>query len=191
MKTRLEFLLFATACFGLVARGATVQPNQVEPPELVTARAEHLRAMSVASVPPLTDYLKKLESWRQFFAQHGNAAGAAAVAAEIDKVKADLADAHSAANPMAVSANQLVIDHAEYGDFAQKKTMDVTKFFVDAWSAKKDTLSLFGHDMLGATDPAPGRAKSFKITYTFNGVRKEKTFKEGPTEVLSFKKELR
>jgi hypothetical protein len=191
MKKSLQVGLFATAGFALVARGATVQVNQVEPPELVAARAEHLRAMNVASVPPLTAYLKKLESWRQFFAQHGNTAGAAAVTAEIDKIKADLADAQSAANPMAVSANQLVIDHAEYGDFAQKKTMDVTKFFVDAWSAKKETLSLFGHDMLGATDPAPGRAKSFKITYIFNGVKKEKTFKEGSAEVLNFKKELR
>jgi hypothetical protein len=191
MKISLKILVFATVNTAIVASGATVQTNQVEPPELVTARAEYLRAINVASVPPLTAYLKKLESWRQFFTQHGNTAGASAVAAEIDKIKADLADAQSAANPMAVSANQLVIEHAEYGDFAQKKTMDVTKFFVDAHSGKKETLSLFGHDMLGATDPAPGRAKSFKITYTLNGVRKERTFKEGPSEVLNFKKELR
>lgn len=191
MKKSLQLVLFATICFALVAGGAPVPPNQVEPPELVTARAEYLRALNAASIPPLTAHLKKLESWRQFFAQHGNTAGAAAVATEIDKIKVDLGDAQSAANPMAVSVNQVVIEHAEYGEFALKKTMDVTKFFVDAYAAKKETISLFGKDMLGASDPAPGRAKSFKITYTINGVRKEKTFKDGTSEVLNFKKELR
>jgi hypothetical protein len=68
---------------------------------------------------------------------------------------------------------------------------DVTNYFRSALASGKDTVSMYGWNMLPGTDPAPGVKKNVRITYTVDGKRKFKDFKESQDAMLDFKKDLR
>jgi hypothetical protein len=185
-----RFLFLALLMVPHILRAA--EPlKPVEPPELVADRAEFLRAMQRASVQPLSNYLRLLQSRQQFFAREGKAEAAAAVAAEVATIKEQLTAAQAASDLTTAAPTQLQIDKAEFGDFQRNRVLDVTKYVQNAFTAGKATVSLRGTDMVGASDPSPGVHKSIRIVYTINGKRKERLFKDGPDALLDFKKDLK
>jgi hypothetical protein len=189
MNRRLPLYL---ALIVTVMRVTAQQPlKPLDPPELITDRADHLRAMQRAAIPPLTNYLRTLESLQQFYTRQNKADAATSVAAEITTVKEQLEEAEAGSNISLTAPVQLQIDKVEYGDLARNHVLDETKYVQNAFAAGKATVSIYGATMAGASDPAPGISKSVRVTYTINGKRKEKIYKEGPDAILDFKKDLR
>ena len=175
----------------VISAFAQQPPAPLDPPELVTARNEHFKAMQSASIQPLTNYLRKLESWRQFVSKQGRADAVTAIAAEITKAKEDLAAAQAAATASAAVPIQILIEKAEFGDFATKRLMDVTQYIQGPFLAGVASISVAGSDMVGGRDPAPNVHKTLKVTYTVNGKRKDKTFVTSLNSKLDFKKDLK
>jgi hypothetical protein len=181
-----------TTVIVLLAMSMTLVAQQtVEPPELVARRGEHLRAMKRVEIAPLTAYIQSLGFLKQQFAREGKPEAAAAVDAEIKSATDELNEAIAATNITTAAPAQFQIEQALFGDFQTNRTIDVTAYFQNAFKGGAPSVSIRGSDMAGATDPSPGVVKSVKIIYTFNGKRKEKTFKTGNTAVLDFKRDLK
>jgi len=177
------------ALAGIAVAQQPIKP--VDPPQLVARRAEHIRAMKRAEIAPLTSYIQSLNALRQQFAREANSQAVAAVDAEIKIAKDELAAANAATNITTAAPVQLEINQALYGDFQRNRTADVTAYIQNAFASGTPTVSIRGTDMVGAADPSPGAAKSLKVIYTFNGKRKEKTFKDGADAMLDFKGDLK
>jgi hypothetical protein len=166
-------------------------PKPLDPPELVAARAEHLRAMHRASIQPLSNYLRSLQSLQQFFVRQGKAEAVTAVAAEIAAIKEKLDEAQAGSNLSVAAPLQLQIEKAVFGDLERNRVRDVTKYVQDGFASGKPVLSLVRVDMMSGHDPAPGVKKFTKITYIVNGKRKEKLFEESQDVIVDFKKDLK
>src|SRR5580698_2817775 len=95
-KTMNRRLLLCLAFLVTMMRAIAQQPlKPLDPPELIASRADHLRAMQRAAIPPLTNYLRTLEPLQQFYTRQGKADAAAAVTAEITAVKEQLEEAQA------------------------------------------------------------------------------------------------
>jgi hypothetical protein len=184
MKTSLLLL-------AIIASGTALQAQQslppLDPPELVQAKADHVRAMYRAQIAPLTAYLQTLASLRQQYARESKLDSITA----IENATAELDAANAGSNITVSAATQLQIDQAVYGDLQRNRVGDVTNYFRSALASGKDTVSMYGWNMLPGTDPAPGVKKNVRITYTVDGKRKFKDFKESQDAMLDFKKDLR
>ena len=160
----------------------------IDPPELISRRAEHLRAISRAEVPPLATYLRTLEPLKQQFAREGKADAVLAVDAEIQSIKQQLQAAQNASDITAAAPVQFQLDSVIYGDPPTKRVKDATAAVRALMDAGQPTMFLDGRQ-LGGGDPAPGTRKVVVVTFTINGKKKEKTFNENTP--LDFKKDLR
>ena len=178
--TALSLLVLATHAL------AQVTPK-TEPPELIARRAEHLRAISRAQIPPLTAYLRTLEPLKQQLARDGKSDAALAVDAEIQSIRQQLQAAQSATDITTAAPVQFQLDSAVFGDPATKRVRDVTAAIRAAMDSGQPTMFLDNGQLGG--DPAPGTKKVVVITYTINGKKKDKTFKADTA--LDFKKDLR
>ena len=191
----MESMKFHFTVFTLIAMTVFAVAQQpvkpVDSPQLVARRAEHIRAMKRAEIAPLTSYIQSLASLKQQFAREANAEAAIAVDSEIKTAKDELAAANAVTNITTAAPVQLQIDQALFGDFQRNRTVDVTAYIQNAFASGTPTASIRGSDMAGASDPSPGVVKSLKFVYTFNGKRKEKTFKTGSDAVLEFKRDLK
>jgi hypothetical protein len=168
------------------------QPSKpLDPPELVASKAEHVRAMNRAQIAPLTAYLQTLTSLRQQYVRESKTDSVASVDVAIKGAREELDAANAGSNITVAAATQLQVEQAVYGDLQRNHVADVTNYIKSALASGQPTVSLWGHEMLGATDPAPGVRKSVRITYSVDGKRKVKEFKESADAVLDFKKDLR
>ncbi|HEY3836808.1 MAG TPA: hypothetical protein VGL72_09560 [Bryobacteraceae bacterium] len=185
----------AVILFAVIALSPILYAQQplkaLDPPELVEAKADHVRAMNRVQIAPLTAYLQSLTSLRQLYVREAKTDAVASVDAAIKSARAELDAATAGSNMTVAAATQLQIDQAVYGDLQRNRVADVTNYIKDALATGQPTVSIWGHQMLGATDPAPGTAKSVRVTYAVDGKRKFKDFKEGPDAILNFKKDLR
>lgn len=161
--------------------------SPAEPPELIASRAEHMRAMSRASVQPLSTYLRTLEPLKQQFLRNGKTDAALLVDDEIKSIKDQLRAAEAASNITTAAPVQFQLDNVMYGDPKSKRMKDVTDHVRAAMDAGQATLLLDNRELGG--DPAGGVKKTVIVSYTVNGKHKQKTYIGGAT--LDFKKDLR
>ncbi len=182
-KLILHFLVLAIS--GLTAIAQNAPP--VDPPELVSAREEHLRAMQRAAIPVLSAYARQLESLKASFTREGKLDAALAVDNELKEVNKEAQAADNAAARTG-AALPLTILSAVYGAPAKKHVMDVTKTLRKALESGNEGIKLSTSEAGAGVDPAPMTPKETKIIYTINGQRKEKTFQEGYK--LKFKDDL-
>ncbi len=160
-----------------------------EPPQLVTCREEHLRAVQRAMAPVLQNYVTKLTGLKQQFAREGKFEAGVAVENELREATRQLQAAQGAADPTKPISAQLTIVSAVYGDSSGKRTANVERALRQAMAAGRDTIPLTNEGLNGGGDPAPMAPKRVTITYTIGGVKKEKTF--GEKTVLDFKNDLK
>jgi hypothetical protein len=179
----------------IIASGAILLAQQslppVDPPELVQAKADHVRAMYRAQIAPLTSYLQTLTSIRQQYVRESKLDAVTAIDLAIKNATAELDAANAGSNITVSGATQLQIELAVYGDLQRNRVADVTNYFKSAIASGKGTVSMYGWNMFPSADPAPGVHKGVRITYTVDGKRKSKDFKESQDAVLDLKKDLR
>ena len=80
-------------------------------------------------------------------------------------------------------STRLFIRKAVYGDSASGKTADVTEQVADL--VRKNSLSVPAGNELFGGDPAPGVVKQLRVDYTFDGIDKTKTVREGQTLTIT------
>ena len=189
MKTII--ILFAIIAFSpLLSAQQPLKP--LDPPELVNMKADHVRAMNRAQIAPLTSYIQTLTSMRQFYVRESKPDAVASVDAALKTAHDELDAANAGSNMTTTAATQLQIDEGIYGDLQRNKVQDdVTNYVKNALATGQPTVSVRRSDMLGAKDPAPGVHNNLRVTYTIDGKRKIKEFKDGTDAVLDFKKDLR
>jgi hypothetical protein len=170
----------------LVALASLPRAVAADPPELLTRRAEYLKASRRAQIQPLSDYLRSLEPLRQQFAREGKADAAQAVATEMKSIEQQLAAAQSNADATTSAPVQLQIESATYGHHQTKRVADVTVAVRSALESGSRSITIATKDLgLQGADPSPGAHKTAVITYTINGRRKQKIVDENT--VLDFK----
>jgi hypothetical protein len=184
---RICILLFA----GVLALGsgaaAQTDGRATEPPELIALRGELARTIARVQIAPLTNQLRALESLKQQFAREGKLDSALAVGTEAKSVQQQLDAAQAAADLTTAAPTQFKLESAFYGDPKTKRLRDVTAAVRSAIDSGTGTLTVDTAD-LGRPDPAPGTEKFLIVTFTINGQRREKTFKE--RTVVNFKQQL-
>ncbi|TLD70287.1 hypothetical protein FEM03_13970 [Phragmitibacter flavus] len=179
-KQTLSFVTFIAS-----ALAAFAQPD---PPELVEIREEHLRSMQRVVIPALNTYKRQLEAQKSAFVRQRKVDAARSVDDELKEIDTQLEVANNAVSRPGL-VMQLTILDAEYGDFASKRVLDITKALQKAMESGAPTIKLHRDDAAGGEDPAPLVRKETLITYTINGHRKQRTFDEG--HKLNFKYDLR
>ena len=189
MKTAL--LLLAIIASSSLAPAQQPPLKALDPPDLVARKAEHIRDMFRAQIVPLTSYIQTLTFLRQQYVRESKSEAIGLVDAEIQSARQELDAATAGSNITTTAAAQLQIDEAIYGDLVRNRVDDVTHYIQNAFASGQPSVSIYRPTMLGAHDPAPGVHKSTRITYTINGKRKTKEFKDGPDSVVDFKKDLR
>ena len=160
---------------------------QIDPPELAAMREEHLRALQRVAIPVLGAYLRQLESQKSVFTRQGKLDAALAVDNEFKEVSKQLQAANDA-SARTGSTLKLTILSASYGAPAKKRVADITKNIRKALESGASIIKLNTEEGAAGVDPAPFTPKETTITYTINGQRKQKTFKEGHN--LNFKDDL-
>jgi hypothetical protein len=178
----------------LLSLASTLQAQNparpVDPPELIARRADQIRAINRAQIPPLETYLRALEPLKQQFAREGRSDAAAAVDTEIKSTKDQLAAAVAASNLTTAAPAQLQIESATYGHAPTNRMADVTAAIRSAVESNLPTIVIASKDLgLSGADPAPGAHKTATIIYRINGRKKEKKFEENT--VLKIKEDLR
>ena len=160
----------------------------VDPPELITKREEHLRAMQRVTVPELQAYATKLNMLKQQFAREGKLQVGLAVDNELRDVNQQIQMAQDAGNPTKAVAQQLTLISAVYGHLPSKRTVNVERILRQAMTAGQATIKLNNAVLNNDRDPAPYASKDTVINYISGGQKKERTFHEGYT--LDFKNDL-
>jgi hypothetical protein len=143
--------------------------------------------MQRVSIPLLTTYARQLETQKLAFTRQGKLDEAIAVDKEIKEVTKQL-EAANAAVARSGAKLQLLILSASYGDQKKKRSIDTTKNLRKALEAGQAGIKLNTTDGAAGVDPAPFAPKETIITYSINGQRKQKTFREGHS--LNFKDDL-
>ena len=185
MRHHLIVVIYAIATAFAVAQ----EKPAAEPPQLVAAREEHLRAMQRASVPLLQAYAAKLNGIKQVLGREGKFEAGVAVDNELREVTRQLEAARTLSDPTRQSSAQLSLVSATYGDLKSKRTVNVEHILKQALAAGKATIRV-GNDVLNNDrDPAPYAKMELTITYIIGGAKKEKSFDEKAT--LDFKNDLK
>jgi hypothetical protein len=182
--------IFGAWLYWLAAVSAFAQStNAVDPPDLVHRREELLRNLQRASVPIYEAYLKSLEPLKTQYAREGNLGAITALQNEIKRVEDELDKAaRAAARGDAVMLGFTILS-ASFGAHEKHRTIDTTEILREALREGKKTLRLDTKDGAGGKDPAPFVPKETVVTYSFEGERKQKTFKEGYN--LNFETDLK
>ena len=160
-----------------------------DPPQLVAAREENIRATQRVLAPVLQNYVTKLTTLKQQLAREGKFEAGVAVDKELRQAAQQLEDARSLSDPTKQISSQAIIVSAVYGDSSGKRTANVERALRQAMAAGRETIPLTNEGLNGGRDPAPMAPKRVTITYTIGGVKKEKTF--GEKTVLDFKNDLK
>ena len=162
----------------VTACAAAQEKPAAEPPQLVAAREEHLRAMQRASVPLLQAYAAKLNRIKQVLGREGKFEAGVAVENELREVTRQLEAARTLSDPTRQPSAQLSIVSATFGDAKGKRTVNVEAIVKQMLAAGKTTFRV-GNDVLNNDrDPAPYAKKELTITYIIGGAKKEKSFDE-------------
>jgi hypothetical protein len=157
--------------------GQTNKP--VEPAELVQKREELMRNLQRASIPIYEAYLKSLEPLRAQFTRDGKVDAVNALQVEIKRAQDELDKATRAAARGNTVSLAFTILSATYGSHEKHRTVETTEMLRRALREGKATLKLDNSLCEGGKDPAPFVPKATTVTYTIDGQRKQKTFKEG------------
>ncbi len=189
LKPRLSQLAFAFVLnlFSVLAAFGQEKPI-LDPPELITKREDHLRAMQRVTMPELQAYATKLNLLKQQFTREGKLEAGLAVDNELRDVTRQLQTAQDAGNATKAVAQQLTLVSAVYGHLPSKRTVNVERILRQAMTAGQATIKLNNAVLNNDRDPAPYAPKDTVINYVTGGQKKEKTFREGYT--LDFKNDL-
>jgi len=159
---------------------AVSQTNKpVDPMELVQRREELLRNLQRASIPIYEAYLKSLEPLRAQYTRDGKVDAVNALQVEIKRAQDELDKATRAAARSNTVTLAFTILSASYGSHEKHRTVDTAEMLRRALREGKATLKLDNSLCEGGKDPAPFVPKTTIVTYSVDGQRKQKTFKEG------------
>lgn len=106
---------------------------------------------------------------------------------EVKKAQEELAGANNATD-LSKSGGALTILSAKFGDPDTKRFFDGTEFVRKALRSGKPTVDLRGATICPGIDPAPLTHKKTVVTYTVNGLQREKIFPDGT--IVNFKDDL-
>ena len=160
-----------------------------EPPQLVAAREENIRATQRALAPVLQNYVAKLTALKQQLTREGKLEAGVAVDKELREATQQLQDARNLSDPTKPISAQLTIVSAVYGETNGKRTVNVSRIVREAILAGKAGIRVTNDEFNNGRDPAPYAAKDLKITYMIGGAKREKSFAE--KAMVDFKNDLK
>lgn len=150
-----------------------------EPPVLMTARREHLRAVQKLSVAPLKDYVRKLELMKADFGKRGMLEEALMVEKELKVANQSLAAAQAAADGAVQAAFPLTIVSARWGILGTDRKSDVTATVKALLESGAASFQATPEDL--KSDPASRQSKTLEIEYIRQGKVAKKSFGENST----------
>ena len=176
-------------CAAMSAPAFAQEKPAADPPQLVTAREENIRATQRALAPVLQNYVTKLTALKQQLTREGKLEAGVAVDNELREATQQLQEARTLTDPTKPISAQLTIVSAVYGETNGKRTVNVSRIVREAILAGKPGLRVTNDEFSNGRDPAPFAAKDLKITYMIGGAKREKSFPE--KAMVDFKNDLK